>query len=68
MSVCEGAKSLLRVTANLIQWLKFNCSGSIEIGQNTKVRGARIAKNVKIGAQCNIQRGGKQFLLYGRLL
>lgn len=58
MSIREGAKSLLRETANLAQWLRFNLSNSIEIGRNSKVRGAKIAKNVKIGSHCNIQRGG----------
>lgn len=57
MSIREGAKSLLRKTANLAQWLRFNLSNSIEIGRNSKVRGAKIAKNVKIGSHCNIQRG-----------
>lgn len=68
MSIREGAKSLLRETANLAQWLRFNLSSSIEIGRDSKVRGAKIAENVKIGSHCNIQRGGKQFLIYGRLL
>lgn len=58
MSIREGAKSLLRETANFAQWLRFNLSNSIEIGRNAKVRGAKIAENVRIGAQCNIQ-GGK---------
>lgn len=58
MSIREGAKSLLRETANLAQWLCFNLSSSIEIGRNSKVRSAKIAKKVRIGAQCNIQ-GGK---------
>lgn len=57
MSIREGAKSLLRETANLAQWLRFNLSSSIEIGRKSKVRGAKIAKNVKIGSHCNIQRG-----------
>lgn len=69
MSIREGAKSLLRETANLAQWLLFNLSNSIEIGRKSKVRGAKIAKNVKIGSHCNIQRGGgKQFFIYGGLL
>ena len=69
MSIREGAKSLLREGANLAQWLRFNLNSSIEIGRDSKVRGAKIAKNVKIGSHCNIQRGGgKQFLIYGRLL
>ena len=50
MSIREGAKSLLRETANLAQWLRFNLSSSIEIGRDSKVRGAKIAKNVKIGS------------------
>ena len=58
MSIREGAKSLLRETANLAQWLCFNLSSSIEIGRDSKVRGAKLAKNVKIGSHCNIQRGG----------
>lgn len=54
MSIREGAKSLLRETANLAQWLRFNLSSSIEIGRDSKVRGAKIAENVKIGSHCNI--------------
>lgn len=68
MSIREGAKSLLREGANLAQWLRFNLNSSIEIGRDSKVRRAKIAKNVKIGSHCNIQGGGKQFLIYGRLL
>lgn len=64
MSIREGAKSLLRETANLAQWLLFNLSNSIEIGRNAKVRGAKIAKNVKIGSHCNIQRGGVSSFSY----
>lgn len=64
MSLREGAKSLLRETANLAQWLRFNLSDSIEIGQKSKVRGAKIAKNVKIGFHCNIQRGGVSSFSY----
>lgn len=64
MSIREGAKSLLRKTANLAQWLRFNLSSSIEIGRDSKVRGAKIAKNVKIGSHCNIQRGGVSSFSY----
>lgn len=64
MSIREGAKSLLRETANLAQWLLFNLSNSIEIGRKSKVRGAKIAKNVKIGSHCNIQRGGVSSFSY----
>lgn len=58
MSIREGAKSLLRETANLAQWLRFNLSNSIEIGRDSKVRRAKIAENVRIGSHCNIQGGG----------
>ena len=69
MSIYEGGKSLLREAANFATWLKLNFNSDIEIGHETKVRGARLSKNVKIGSHCNIQRGGgKQFLIYGRLL
>ena len=64
MSIREGAKSLLRETANLAQWLRFNLSSSIEIGRDSKVRGAKIAKNVKIGSHCNIQGGGVSSFSY----
>ena len=64
MSIREGAKSLLRGTANLAQWLRFNLSSSIEIGRDSKVRGAKIAKSVKIGSHCNIQRGGVSSFSY----
>lgn len=65
MSVYAGFKSL----ANFTQWLKFNLYNNIEIGRSTKVRGARLSQNVRIGAHCNIQGGGNRPLfLYGRLL
>lgn len=58
MSVYAGLKSLLRASANFMQWLKFNLNNSIEIGHSTKVRGARLSQNVRIGAHCNSQKGG----------
>lgn len=58
MSVYAGLKSLLRASANFMQWLKFNLNNNIEIGHSTKVRGARLSQNVRIGTHCNIQGGG----------
>lgn len=58
MSIREGAKSLLRETANFAQWLRFNLSNSIEIGRNAKVRGAKIAENVESGHSV-IFKGGR---------
>lgn len=58
MSISEGIKSLLKSTLNFVQWVRFNMNSCIEIGHNTKVRGAVLSQNVKIGSHCNIQRGG----------
>ena len=58
MSISEGIKSLLKSTLNFVQWIRFNMNSCIEIGHNTKVRGAVLSQNVKIGSHCNIQRGG----------
>ena len=58
MSISEGIKSLLKSTLDFAQWVRFNLNSCIEIGHNTKVRGAVLSQNVKIGSHCNIQRGG----------
>ena len=64
MSIYEGVKSLLREAANFATWLKLNFNSDIEIGHETKVRGARLSKNVRIGSHCNIQRGGVKSFSY----
>lgn len=58
MSVYAGLKSLLREVANFTQWLNFNLRNNIEIGCSTKIRGANLSQNVRVGAHCNIQGGG----------
>lgn len=57
MSISEGAKSLLRKTANLVQWLVLNLNNDIEIGWSSKVRGSKLVKNVRVGSHCNIEGG-----------
>ena len=64
MSISEGIKSLLKSTLNFAQWVIFNSNSCIEIGHNTKVRGAVLSQNVKIGSHCNIQRGGVNSFSY----
>ena len=64
MSISEGIKSLLKSTLNFVQWIRFNMNSCIEIGHNTKVRGAVLSQNVKIGSHCNIQRGGVNSFSY----
>lgn len=64
MSISEGIKSLLKSTLNFVKWVRFNMNSCIEIGHNTKVRGAVLSQNVKIGSHCNIQRGGVNSFSY----
>lgn len=47
MSIYEGGKSLLREAANFATWLKLNFNSDVEIGHETKVRGARLSKKCK---------------------
>lgn len=57
MFICETVKSLLKESSNFVQWLLFNLNSSVEIGLWSKVRGAKIEKNVRVGSHCDIQGG-----------